>query len=358
MKIFIAGDKYFRPDIVIETLKGILKDCGEEFVYDSVELPYPIDHLALTDDYVVPSGMAWDQNMDADYGTQGVREYYGNNATLKGKLGDCDILIIHGAALPKAIIDEARQLKLICCMRGGPVNIDLDYAKSKGIVASNSPGKNAQGVAEYTIGLILSHIRHIPIGNAGLRNYEYIQRFGAYDSLGYELSGKVFGLIGFGNIAQRLTKIANGFDCKVCAYDPFVSPELIREKGAEPVTMEELLKNSDIVSIHARGKSALIGEKELAMMKPSALLVNTARGILVDYVALRKAVENGQISGAAVDVFGPEPFKFYREFTELQNVTTTPHMAGVTRETVLRGITMTGEEILRFVKGEELKYLM
>ncbi|MCD8148761.1 MAG: hypothetical protein LUE92_04175 [Clostridiales bacterium] len=117
MKVFIAGDNYFQPRVIIPKLQEILKDYPFEISFDGIQLPFPVDHIALSDDYVIPSGMAWDQNMDEDYATQGVREYYGRNDTLKGMLTDCDILIIHGAALPASIIDEAKQLKLICCMR-------------------------------------------------------------------------------------------------------------------------------------------------------------------------------------------------------------------------------------------------
>lgn len=358
MKIFIAGDKYFRPDIMIPRLQQILSDYSGELVFDSIKLPYPIDYIPLSDDYVVPTGMAWDQNMDEDYGTQGVREYYGKNDTLKGMLTDCDILIIHGAALPAAILDEAKKLKLICCMRGGPVNLDLNYAKSKGIRCTNSPGKNAQGVAEYTVALALAHIRHIPSGTEGLSQDRYIQRYGDYDMLGYELEHKKFGLVGFGRIAQRLCRILKGFGCEILAFDPLMEAEKIQELGAVPCNLGTLLEEADIVSLHARSKEKLIGREELARMKPSALLINTARGTLLDYQALRDALREGRIAGAALDVFGTEPYAFYRELSSMPNVTATPHMAGVSRETVARGIEMTGEEIRRFLAGQPLAYSM
>ena len=141
MKIFIAGDDYFQPEIVKKGLEKKLAGCREEVIYDGIRLPYPIDHLTLTDEYRVPTGMAWDQNMDGDYGTQGVREYYGRNDTLQGLLTDTDILIIHGAALPKSVLDGAPDLKMICCMRGGPVNLDIEEIRRRGIVCVNSPGK-------------------------------------------------------------------------------------------------------------------------------------------------------------------------------------------------------------------------
>ena len=361
MKIFIAGDLYFMPGVVIEIFKDILKDVSIPIEYDSVTLPYPVDHIPLFDVSVVPTGMAWDNNVDDDYGTQGVREYYGRNDTLKGLLGNCDILVIHGAALPASVIDEVPNLKIICCMRGGPVNIAADHARKKGIILINSPGKNAQGVAEFTIGIILSHIRHISQGYNGLFGNQYVQRYNHYDILAWELEHKKFGIIGFGRIGQALSKILNGFGCDVYAFDPFVEEKQIVSLGVKPIGMEDLLRTCDIVSLHARDTSTgrpIIGAAEFALMKPSALFVNTARGTQVDYKALADVLKTKKIAGAVLDVFGLEPFSFYKDLISLPQVTATPHMAGTSRETVLRGATMVAEDIKRFINGEALKYLM
>ena len=358
MKIFIAGDRYFHPEIVKAGLEKKLAGCGEEIIYESVQLPFPIDHLVLTDDYRIPTGMAWDQNMDEDYGTQGVREYYGRNDTLLGKLGDAEVLIIHGAALPKTVLDEAPNLKMICCMRGGPVNLAIDEIRRRGIVCVNSPGKNAEAVAEYVIGILLSHIRHIPEGKQGIKEEQYIQRFNAYDQLGFEFLSKTFGLVGFGRIGQRLAAILNGFGAKVLAFDPFMSADQIAKLQAEPCELSDLLARSDVVSIHARSKERLIGAEEFAQMKEGALFINTARGGLVDYPALYEALTSGHLSGAVLDVIGTEPFSFYRKMLALPNVTITPHMAGTSRETVQRGIDMVGEDIRRFIAGEPLLHPM
>ena len=358
MKIFVQGDRYFQPEVVIPRMEKNLEDLMDRIEFDSVKLPYPIDHLELRDGESIPSGMAWDQNLDEDYGSQGVREYYGRNDTLKGLLKDAEILVIHGAALPASVIDEAQKLKLICGMRGGPVNIALDYAKSKGILCCNSPGKNAEAVAEYTVAFILSHIRHIAEGVKGIGEDQYIQRYGDYDVLGYELAGRTIGLVGFGRIAQRLCSILLAFGMKVLAYDPALPEEVIRECGAVPADMETLLKDSDIVSIHARAKEKLITRAQLALMKDSALLVNTARGNLVDYPALYEALKEKRIAGAVLDVLGPEPYEFYRKMNALENVTITPHMAGTSRETVLRGVDMICEDIRNFMTGRDLRYPM
>ncbi|MCC8189048.1 MAG: oxidoreductase [Planctomycetes bacterium] len=354
MKIFIAGDRYFRPDIVEQGLAGIIADPG--IAYEGVLLPYPVDHLPLADDTVIPSGMAWDTNADANYGAEGVREYYGDTRALAGRITDAEILVIHGAALPAAVLQEAPALRLIACLRGGPVNIDVRYARERGIRFTNSPGKNAQGVAEFTVGLILSHLRHIPEGVFGIRGGKYIQRFGDYDQTGGELAGKTCGLIGCGAIGRRLAAILQGFGCTVVAYDPNLDPAAMATLGIQPATMAELLAVSDIVSVHARGGDTLLGAREFARMRPGSLFVNTARGKLVDHQALLDGLRRGRPGGAALDVIGGEPFAFYREMAKLPTVTLTPHMAGVSRETVGRGIAMIGEEIRRFLAGQPLRY--
>jgi D-3-phosphoglycerate dehydrogenase len=359
VKIFIAGDLYFKPGVVIDIFQDILKDVSVPIEYDSITLPYPIDHIPLTDNSIIPTGMAWDNNMDEDYGAEGVCEYYGRSDALKGLLGNCDILVIHGAALPPSIINEAPKLKVICCMRGGPVNIAADYAREKGIVLINSPGKNAQGVAEYTIGIILAHIRHIPQGYNGLFKNQYIQRFNQYDVLAYELEHKRIGIVGFGRIGQALSKILGGFGCDICTFDPNIDPQRAVSLNAKPLALKELLKTCDIISLHARGAGKpLIGAAEFSIMKSSALFVNTARGTLVDYPALADALKAKKIAGAILDVFGLEPFSFYKELISLPQVTAAPHMAGTSRETVARGSIMVAEDIKRFIAGEPLKHLV
>ncbi|MCD8148760.1 MAG: hypothetical protein LUE92_04170, partial [Clostridiales bacterium] len=126
----------------------------------------------------------------------------------------------------------------------------MDYAKSKGIVCTNSPGKNAEAVAEYTVGLALAHIRHIPEGNVGFNNAEYIQRYGNYDLLGYELEQKKVGLVGFGQIARRVCRILKGFECEILVYDPFVDADAVEKLGAVPCGLDMLLQQSDVVSLH------------------------------------------------------------------------------------------------------------
>jgi D-3-phosphoglycerate dehydrogenase len=359
MKIFIAGDNYFKPEIVIERFQNILSPYLTEIEFESLKLPYPIETIYLDEQSVIPTGMAWDNNMDENYGKCGVREYYGQEDILDNHVSDVDILIVHGVAVPKTVIQKAEQLKLIGCLRGGPVNIDIDEAKRRKIAVTNTPGKNASGVAEYTIGLILSHLRHIAESSRYFLEGEYKPVYYNYDIAGMELENKKIGLVGFGRIARKLTKILQAFSAEVYVHDPYVDEKDIKECGAVPCGLEDLLSNSDVVSLHARASKnvqPLIGERELSLMKSTALLINTARGMLVDYQALYHALTHNKIQGAALDVFGLENFEFYKRLISLPNVTATPHIAGSSKETVLRGSVMMAEEIKRFIENEPLKY--
>lgn len=359
INVYVIGDNYFLPDLVINQFKEVLTPHLERLSFHAQHLPYPIDSLYLEDASVIPTGMAWDNNMNETYGRHGVREYYGSDELLDGKINEADILIVHGVAVPGFILNQAKHLKLIGCLRGGPVNIDMDTARQRGIQVTNTPGKNAQGVAEFTIGLILAHLRNIVTGSRYFSEGRYRPYYYNYNVSGPELAGQKVGLIGFGKIAQLLTGLFRAFGTIVFAYDPFVDPQEIESKGAVPCTFDDLIANCDIISVHARAKKGeppMFGEEQFAKMKPTATFVNTARGGLVDYPALYRALLDGQIAGAALDVYGLESFDFYKKLINLENVTATPHIAGSSRETVVRGAVMMAEEIKRFLEGAPLLY--
>ncbi len=359
MNITVIGDNYFLPDLVIDRFREILAPHLDRISLQSHHLPYPIDSLYLEDTSVIPTGMAWDNNMNESYGRHGVREYYGSDELLDGRIDEANILVVHGVAVPGFVLNQAKDLKLIGCLRGGPVNIDMDTARQRGIKVTNTPGKNARGVAEFTIGLILSHLRNIVSGSRYFAQGRYRPYYYNYAVSGPELSGKKVGLVGFGQIAQLLSGLLQAFGATVFAYDPFVDPQEIENRGAVPCAFDELVATCDIISVHARvkkGEPPLFSERQFAMMKPTATFVNTARGGLVEYPALYQALVDRRIAGAALDVYGLETFDFYRKLINLEQVTATPHIAGSSRETVLRGATMMAQEIKRFLEGEPLLY--
>jgi D-3-phosphoglycerate dehydrogenase len=351
-RILIVGDKFFDPVMVGEVLKSKLS-AKFELDIDTIKYDFPVEQFMLDDHTTVPSGMSWDDPNEVKEPC-GVREFYGEPFALLNKLQGIHILIVHGAAVPREVLEQADQLKAVVILRGGPVNIDKAYLEQRGITMFNTNGKNAEGVAEFTMGLLLSFLRNIPESSSFLKEGVWKPGYYEYERTGIELYTKTFGLIGYGRIARHLARILKGFQMNVVAYDPFVKEEDFAEIGVKPVSLEQLLSESDFVSLHARqakGAEPILNKKTLALMKPEAVLVNTARGDLIDYPALKAQLTSGRLRGAVLDVFGDEPFAFYNELLGLPNVLGTPHIAGGSQETVKRGINMTADFLESFLTG-------
>lgn len=239
-------------------------------------------------------------------------------------------IIVGIAKITDKIIKEATQLKIIARHGVGYDNVDIETATQEGICVTNTPAVNAQVVAEYTFGLILSLTRKITsadtvMKSGGWRKKEY---------WGIELKGKIMGIIGFGHIGSKVAILAKGFGMRVLACDPYVSQNKASPVGVELVDMDSLLVKSDVVSLHvnlSEQTKGLIGKRELARMKKRAYLINVARGEVVDEKALYEALKNGSIAGAALDVFKEEPPLDY-SIVKLPHVLATPHIAAWTEE--------------------------
>jgi D-3-phosphoglycerate dehydrogenase len=355
--VVIAGDEYMEPVLIEGLIKeGLGSDLHGRFQFRGIKFPYPVDTIPLQDDTVIPSGMSW-TDFTETYKGDGAEEFYGNIHALEGELGTAEVLVVHGAAVTGTVLREALNLKLIGVLRGGPKNIDIKTARSLGIRLVNTPGKTSRGVAESTIGGILSLTRNIARSNRELQGGGiWSPAYYRYRECGIELEGKVLGIIGFGHIAEKIAKMLGGFDLgSLLVYDPFRGPEEIRATGAGPATLLEILQKSDIISLHARlteSSRGIIGKKEFEAMGKKPIIVNTARGGLIDYPELIRALETGRVGGAVLDVFGDEPFGFYKELLKMKNVVCTPHIAGGSRETVHRAARMIAEELCRYALGE------
>ena len=247
---------------------------------------------------------------------------------------DVDAIIVGDFPITPKVLDSAPKLKLVAKCGVGYDNIDVSFATQRGVFATNVPSVLAGPVAEHAILLMLAVAKKLVLSDSYVRT----NRWDDFRPLGpgFELAGKTLGIIGFGAIGSRLNEMArNAFRMKVLAYDPFLPPEKIRERSAEPVTMEELLHGSDIVSVNvplSPATKGLVGEKEMRWMKPSAVLINTSRGKVLDERALEKALTSGWISAAAIDVFENEPPDPKSPLLKLSNITMTPHTAAFTVE--------------------------
>jgi len=292
----------------------------------------------------------------------GLREVIGSPRQLIEALDSHEVLVVQGAPVTDDVLAAARSLRLVCCVRGGPVNVDVNAATARGIPVVTTPGKNANAVAELTIGLLIMLARRLPEvvrhveagGEFGHDNYEGARWFG------HDLAGKTLGLIGYGQVGRRVAGRARAFEMRVVVSDPFVDPEAIRADGAEPVELATLMSISDAVSVHARATQdnhGLIGGPEIERMKVGAMLVNTARDTLVDEDAVLDGLRSGRLAGFAADLLSPSPATGRHPLLAYPNVIVTPHIGGATSETLLHGGEMAAAEIGRFMRGERLRNL-
>ncbi|UQZ86294.1 D-3-phosphoglycerate dehydrogenase [Paenibacillus konkukensis] len=249
----------------------------------------------------------------------------------------------------------APRLQAIARFGVGVDNIDLAGAQRCGIKVTNVPAGNANAVAELTAGLILSVMRNIPSLHQSARR-GFWDRF-----VGAELIGKTVGLLGFGNIAQMVARKLQGFDVRLIAYDKYPNADKARELGVELVHSDEVLRTSDIVSMHLPSLPEthhMMSDEQFAMMKPSAYFINTARGALVDETALYRALSGRVIAGAAIDVYEKEPVSADNPLFQLDNLVSTPHTAAETFETYHKVGLVTAQAILDVFAGKEPLHLL
>lgn len=248
-------------------------------------------------------------------------------------VADADLLMVHLCPVTKEVMDAAPNLKYILSNRGGLENIDLEAAKERNIPVLHNPAHNANAVAEITVGLAICEMRNVSRANISLKDGEWRE---SYPNTGevFELRNKTVGLIGFSTIGKLVAEKLQSFQMRILAADPCISPEDpdLKKYNVELVDLETLLSQSDIVSVHARtsNQEAILGEKEIGLMKSTAIFINTARAYLVDYDALAKALTEKKIMGAALDVFPMEPLPKDSPFLTLDNVTLTNHRGGDT----------------------------
>lgn len=243
---------------------------------------------------------------------------------------DADVIVTQFCTVTRELVDACPKLKAIGVLRGGIENVCSEYAREKGIEVFNAPGRNAEAVSDFTVGMIICEARNIARGHHGILTGRWIRNY-SNSGMIPDLPGRTVGLIGCGAIGMKVAKKLSGFDMKLLGYDPFASAERCKEAGVEPVELDELMARADFVSLHARLTAEnhhLIDARRLALMKPTAYLINTSRAGLIDEAALVEALRAKKIAGAALDVYEHEPPQPDDPLLALDNVTLTPHMAG------------------------------
>ena len=257
------------------------------------------------------------------------------------------------------LLEESQpRLRIVAQMAVGYDNIDVECATRLGVYVTNTPGVLTEATAELTWALILAAARRIVEADHYVRWGEWGRtRTGWHPMmlLGVELQGKTLGVLGMGRIGTRVAEIGKAFGMKIIYHNRRRRPEAEERLGARWVTLEELLRESDVLTIHVPltpETRHMIGERELRMMKPTAILVNVARGAVVDTEALVKALREGWIAAAALDVFEEEPLPENHPLTAFKNVVLAPHIGSATRETRLRMAMMAAENLAAFARGE------
>lgn len=272
------------------------------------------------------------------------------------KIKDADVLVAHLNPICSAYLDAAEKLEMVALLRSGMENVNRAKVKEKGIRVVLSPGRVSVPVADFTVGLMLAETRNIVRGDRGMREGKWEVAY-PNDGRIHTLRNAVVGLIGYGQVGSKVAARLVPFGAKIIVYDPYCKPEVIEQAGFQSVSLEELLKTSDIVSMHFRltpDTEKMLGAEELAMMKPTAYFINTARAGLVDEDALVKALEEKKITGAALDVYMEEPLPKDHPLRTLENVTLIPHLAGVCCELEELSMEILAADLERYLKGEKL----
>lgn len=266
------------------------------------------------------------------------------------RVADADIAVNIRATsvFSRNVMKHCPSLKLISIYGVGYDNVDIKAASELGITVTNTPGYSAVAVGEMALTLMLAVARQIVQNDRTIRAGEWARGYAL------QLSGKTLGVIGTGNIGQRMIQLGKSIGMKVIAWTFNPSPERAAQYGVEFVTLDELMRQSDVVSIHVLGSpqtNNLIGKRELMLMKPTAILINTARGSAVNEQDLVEALANGVIAGAGLDVFAVEPLPPDHPLRGLENVILSPHTAAMVPEATLAGLAMSVDNVRNFLQG-------
>lgn len=321
-RVLVAGDHFVTPGLVADALAARFGDRLDLTTHTG---PWPY----------TPFGPVGEVDEASDIEDE-----------LIAALPGVEVVVTQMAPFTERVFDAADALKLIVVTRGGPVNVNLAAAAARGIEVRTTPGRNAVAAAEHTIALLLAAMRHIPATHASVLAGQWRSDLYALDAVGTELHGTTVGLVGYGAIGSRVARILRAFDATVLVHDPYAEPSTV--DNATLVGLDELTERAEVLSLHARltdETRGLVDAARIARLPRGAVLVNTARGGLVDYDAVVDALESGQLGAAAFDVFDAEPLPADSRLRGAPRVVLTPHLAGATRQTAQRAATQAADAL-------------
>ena len=339
-RVLAAGDEFVLPTLFDEALRAE-PDVGD----------LDIAHLTA----------GWPHEPFGPVGPEGARveEASGTEDDLLAALDGARVCLTQMAPFTARVFDAAPGLEMVAVSRGGPVNVDLAAADRAGVAVAQAPGRNAAAAAEYAVGMALAALRRIPMADRELRDGTWRGDLYAYDEAGLELDGATVGLVGYGAIGRIVARVLRAFGATVLVADPYTDEATAGTDGVRLVGLDELLRSSSVVSLHARLSDetrGMIGAREIDLLPQGAVLVNTARGGLLDYRPLPEALRSGRLGGLALDVYDVEPPPDDWPLHHAPNVVATPHLAGATKQTAHRAASIAAGEVARFLRGEPLRH--
>ena len=337
-RILVAGDNFVQVPLLTEALHTELTGLKDELEFRELTLPWPD----------VPFGRIAE-----------VDEASGSEEEMIEALKGIEICMTQMAPLTEKILAASPDLKLFVVSRGGPVNANIEAATRYGVAVCFAPGRNATAATEHTIGLIVAALRRIPQMNESLLSGKWESTFYRYDQCGPELEKATVGLIGSGAIGMRVARILQSFGSKILVFDPYVQAEALAGVAEKVEVLDELLKRSLVVSLHARltpETKGMIGAQQIAVMPRGSVIINCARGGLLDYDAVCDALDSGHLWGAGFDVFPEEPLAADSRLRKTAHIVMTPHLAGASKETAQKAASISAAEVGRYLRGEPLAH--
>jgi D-3-phosphoglycerate dehydrogenase len=340
LRVVAAGDHFVLPSLITSAIAEELRE--HPFTTTELTLGWPLEPFGPVAE-VEEASDAEDDLIEA----------------LRGD-GGAQVLVTQMGPVTERVLAACPDLRLVVVCRGGPVNVNLDAAKVHDVRVCFAPGRNAAATAEFTVGLMLAALRRIPQAHellAGQGSWEQGATYYTYEHSGLELEDLPVGLVGYGAVGSRVARVLCAFGARVMVYDPYVHGEI---HGLRVTALDELLHRSQVITLHARltpETRGLIGARELALLRPGAVVVNVARGPLLDEDALCDALESGQVSAAALDTYAREPLPAgARLFGLTDRVVLTPHLGGASRSVAEKVAQIAAAEVGRWARGERLSH--
>lgn len=340
--VLAAGDHFVAPALFVDAITrhaGADAPADRALSFSELVLPWPLE----------PFGAVGD-----------VDEASGTEDELIAAVDGATAAVTQMAPFTRRVFERSPELRFVGVCRGGPVNVDLAAASEAGVLVSFAPGRNAVAAAEYAIGLMLAAMRRIAATDRELRTGTWRGDYYTYENAGLELDGATVGLIGYGAIGRIVSRVLSAFGASVLTHDPYADPAGVALDGVELVSLDDLLRRSSVVSLHARltpETRHMIDAEKLSLLPHGAILVNSARGGLLDYAPLPDLLSSGRLGALALDVYDIEPPPAGWPLMSAPNVVMTPHLAGATRQTAERAADIIGADVARFLRGERPEYL-